>query len=99
MAHQKIRAVGLWCVTISANAQGKESPTQSPETYMGRRSCMKDALIAWKKTKYTRIKCSSTDIQKENCKAGTLEWEKASVIMQDTINHIDHMNRFGKAEH
>ena len=90
MAHKKIRFCVLRGVTISANAQGKESPTQSHQP--GGIYTM-DALIAGKKTKHTEIKCSSIDIQKKNCKAGSLEWEKDSVIMQNFYNHVNYMNR------
>ena len=75
---------------LSEDAQGEESPTQSP----GKRLCMKDALIAGKKTKHSGIKRSSTDIQKKNCKAGTLEWEENSVIMQNVNHHVKQVNRY-----
>ena len=71
-AHQKIRHVGHWCATLSDDAQGKGSPTQSPNI----RCFSKVAWIAGKKTEDTGIKCSSTDIQKKSCKAGSLKWEK-----------------------
>ena len=87
---KKIRYTWHGCATLSEDAQGEESPTQSP----AKRSCMKDALIAGKKTKHSGIKCSSTDIQKKNCKAGTLEWEENSVFMQNVNHHVKQVNRY-----
>ena len=88
MAHQKIRHVWKWCATISEDAQGKASATQSPNTRFS-----EGCVDRCGKTKDTGIKCSETGIQKKNCKAGTLEWEKNSVIMQNTINHVNSVNR------
>ena len=43
------------------------------DTITKQKTFSKDAMVVGKKTKCTRIKCSSTDIQKKNCRAGTLQ--------------------------
>ena len=47
-----------------------------------------------RKTKITDNRWFYTDTRKPNCKAGTLKWEKDSVALQNTTNHVNYLNRY-----
>ena len=69
-----------------------KSPTQSPNN----RSVSKAELIAGIKRSIhgSHVHQRTFKKKKKTAKLGTLEWEKNSVIMQITNNHVNHVNRY-----
>ena len=91
MVHEKhTRVLGF-----DARPFPKSHKEKSPLTHsQKKRSNIKVAWIAGKKTENTWIKCTSMHIQRENCKVGMLRWKQDSVTMQNTVNHVTWMHRY-----
>ena len=94
MAHQKIRYFGLRCVTISTNAQGKESPTHPAEDptrrmrwSLGERRNMKESNVHQRTFKRRTAKLGRSKVRRTR-------W--SCVI--SSITSITWAHTFGKAE-